>query len=95
LHLKLPMYDRRQVDGLTLTRAEVDAVIDELLAIEHDERKANPCIGDDRADFLLAGCSILKAAYELIPTDDITVADRGVREGILLSLFQKYQAYAT
>ena len=50
------------------------------------ERAEQPCIGPDRADLVLAGAAILQAVQELWPCSRVRVADRGLREGILLSL---------
>ena len=50
------------------------------------ERAAQPCIGPDRADLVLAGAAILQAVQEVWPCDRVRVADRGLREGLLLTL---------
>ncbi|MEO8812089.1 MAG: Ppx/GppA phosphatase family protein [Caulobacteraceae bacterium] len=86
LHLDLPRYDRGRVDGLWMTRAQCDAVTDRLTAMTPAERAAQPCIGPDRADLVLAGAAILQAVQELWPCERVRVADRGLREGLLLSL---------
>ena len=86
LHLRLPRYDRAQVDGLWMTRAECEAVTTRLASLTLAERAAEPCIGPDRADLVLAGAAILQAVQELWPTERVRVADRGLREGLLLSM---------
>ncbi len=47
------------------------------------ERAAHPCIGPGRADLVVAGCAILEAILRSWPTDQLRVADRGLREGML------------
>jgi exopolyphosphatase/guanosine-5'-triphosphate,3'-diphosphate pyrophosphatase len=86
MHLNLARYDRNRVDGIWMTRAECDAAAARLLALSARERAAQPCIGPDRADLVLAGAAILQAVQELWPCSRVRVADRGLREGILLSL---------
>jgi exopolyphosphatase/guanosine-5'-triphosphate,3'-diphosphate pyrophosphatase len=86
LHLNLPRYDRNRVDGIWMTRAECDAAAGRLLALNPKERAQQPCIGPDRADLVLAGAAILQAVQELWPCSRVRVADRGLREGILISL---------
>ncbi|MDB5474495.1 MAG: exopolyphosphatase [Phenylobacterium sp.] len=86
LHLNLPRYDRNKVDGIWMTRAECDAAAGRLLALNPQERAQQPCIGPDRADLVLAGAAILQAVQELWPCSRVRVADRGLREGILISL---------
>jgi exopolyphosphatase/guanosine-5'-triphosphate,3'-diphosphate pyrophosphatase len=86
VHLGLERYDRRRVDGLWLDGTIVDEMIERLLGWEFEERVANPCIGADRADLVLAGCAILEAIRRFWPSPRLRVADRGLREGILTEL---------
>jgi exopolyphosphatase/guanosine-5'-triphosphate,3'-diphosphate pyrophosphatase len=86
MHLDLPRYDRNQVDGIWMTRAECDAAAGRLLALNARQRAEQPCIGPDRADLVLAGAAILQAVQEIWPCSRVRVADRGLREGILMSL---------
>ncbi|OCW57185.1 Ppx/GppA phosphatase family protein [Hoeflea olei] len=83
LHLDLPRYDRRKVDGLWLSNGEVDRMLDRLLSWDFEARAANPCIGADRADLVLAGCAILQSIRKRWPSERMRVADRGLREGLL------------
>ncbi len=86
MHLRLPRYDRNRVDGIWMTRSDCEAAAGGLLALNASERAAQPCIGPDRADLVLAGAAILQAVQEEWPCSRVRVADRGLREGILLSL---------
>ena len=91
LHLGLPRYDRNIVDGLWMDRTDCDAAAHRLLALTSAERAAEPCIGSDRADLVLAGAAILQAVQELWPCSRVRVADRGLREGLLMSLMSDQQ----
>ncbi len=86
VHLDLPRYDRRKVDGLWLSDAEVSAMQAKLLSWDFAGRAANPCIGPDRADLVLAGCAILEAIRRRWPSQRMRVADRGLREGLLTDM---------
>ncbi len=86
VHLNLERYDRRRIDGLWLTKDEVDATINRLRAMSYAERAANACIGHERADLVLAGCAILEAIRQSFPAERIRIADRGLREGILTQM---------
>jgi exopolyphosphatase/guanosine-5'-triphosphate,3'-diphosphate pyrophosphatase len=86
IHLGLRRYDRRRVDGLWMTKSECEATADKLLATDLKGRAQEPCIGPERADLVLAGAAILQAVQELWPCERVRVADRGLREGLLLSL---------
>ncbi len=89
IHLRLPRYDRRQVDGCWLSDNQVTTVIDELITMSYEERVANACIGSERADLVLAGCAILEAIRRAFPVPRLRVADRGLREGILVKLMRE------
>lgn len=86
VHLGLRRYDRRRVDGVWMGAGEVTEMIDRLLDMSFEERVANPCIGADRADLVLAGCAILEAIRRRWPCERLRVADRGLREGILTEM---------
>jgi exopolyphosphatase/guanosine-5'-triphosphate,3'-diphosphate pyrophosphatase len=89
LHLGLPRYERAKVDGLWMTRQDCEAAAGKLMAMTSPQRAAQPCIGPDRADLVLAGAAILQAVQELWPCARVRVADRGLREGLLMSLMCK------
>ncbi|OWV71959.1 exopolyphosphatase [Rhizobium sp. R634] len=86
VHLDLPRYDRRKVDGIWLSDGEVSAMQAKLLSWDFESRAANPCIGPDRADLVLAGCAILEAIRRRWPSPRMRVADRGLREGLLTDM---------
>ena len=86
MHLGLERYDRSQVDGIWMTRAQCDGAAQMLLSLTAAQRAQQPCIGPDRADLVLAGAAILQAVQELWPCSRVRVADRGLREGVLMSL---------
>jgi exopolyphosphatase/guanosine-5'-triphosphate,3'-diphosphate pyrophosphatase len=83
VHLGLRRYDRRKVDGISLPFAAIAVVGRELRGLDNASRAAHPCIGNGRADLVVAGCAILDAVHAVWPVERLRVADRGVREGIL------------
>ncbi len=86
VHLGLLRYDRRQVDGLWMDDAEVSQAIGRLQTMTYADRVANGCIGPERADLVLAGCAIFDAIRRAFPADRVRIADRGLREGILMQM---------
>ncbi len=86
IHLDLQRYERSRIDGIRLTHEAISASIERLLSMRPSERFNHPCIGADRSDFILAGCAIVTAIFEVWPFASITIADRGVREGIIVSM---------
>ncbi|MBX7248101.1 MAG: Ppx/GppA family phosphatase [Caulobacteraceae bacterium] len=89
LHLGLRRYDRSRVDGLWMTRSDCDEAAQRLRVLGRQGRAAEPCIGPDRADLVLAGAAILEAVQQLWPCERVRVADRGLREGMLLALMRE------
>ena len=86
VHLGLRRYDRRRVDGMVLSYQAISEVAERLKRLDNRGRAAHPCIGQGRADLVVAGCAILEAIHESWPVSRMRVADRGVREGILNGL---------
>lgn len=82
-HLGLKRYDRNKVDGLTMTSDEIDRVIRSYLALGPAGRRRDPRIGQDRQALIMSGAAILQALLRCWPTDRLSVADRGLREGML------------
>jgi exopolyphosphatase / guanosine-5'-triphosphate,3'-diphosphate pyrophosphatase len=89
VHLNLARYDRRQIDGVWLDRADITATIDRLLAMTYQQRANNNCISVERADLVLAGCAILDAIRNAFPLQRLRVADRGLREGMLVEMMRE------
>ena len=92
LHLGLRRYDRRRVDGLDIGFDDIAAVSAGLAASDWSGRAANPCIGPVRADLVVAGCAILEAICRRWPVGRLRVADRGIREGLLLAMIAAERA---
>lgn len=86
VYLDLPRYDRSRVDGTYLGFGSIRQISDRLRRMCCEERATHPCIGADRADLVVAGCAILEAMCRRWPVGQLRVADRGLREGILLEL---------
>ena len=89
LHLELPSYDRKAVDGLIVPAEAMRAISQRLAGLDVIERATLPSIGNERADLVVAGCAILEAILDLWPADRLAVADRGIREGILRTLMAR------
>ena len=89
VHLALPTYDRRAVDGLHVPIGAMREISTMIAEMDYEQRSALPCIGPDRADLVVAGCAILEAILEIWPAEKLGVADRGIREGILRSLMAR------
>jgi len=89
IHLNLMRYDRRRIDGIWMNGSDVTAVIQRLLAMSYHERAGNNCISIERADLVLAGCAILDAIRDAFPLPRLRVADRGLREGMLVEMMRE------
>ena len=89
VHLNLARYDRRRVDGIWMSDADITATIARLLGMSYQERASNNCISVERADLVLAGCAILDAIRNAFPLPRLRVADRGLREGMLVEMMRE------
>ncbi|WP_242096679.1 Ppx/GppA phosphatase family protein [Sphingomonas sp. CROZ-RG-20F-R02-07] len=86
VHLHLSHYDRSAVDGLIVPSAAMRDISRDLSRMSIQERARVPCIGQERADLVVAGCAILETIMDLWPAERLGIADRGIREGILRRL---------
>ncbi len=82
-HLGLKRYDRTKVDGLSMTSAQIDRVIHNYLSLGPEGRRSDPRIGRERHALIMSGAAILQTLMRVWPTDRLSVADRGLREGLL------------
>src|SRR5918998_93608 len=89
VHLALPSYDRKAIDGLMVPADSMRAISEMMSRMSLEERAQLPCIGLERADLVVAGCAILEAIMDIWPAKTLGVADRGIREGILRSLMAR------
>ena len=89
VHLDLIRYDRRRIDGVWMSDGDLTSAIEKLLGMSYQERANNNCIGTERADLVLAGCAILDAIRDAFPLPRLRVADRGLREGMLVEMMRE------
>jgi exopolyphosphatase/guanosine-5'-triphosphate,3'-diphosphate pyrophosphatase len=89
VHLALPRYDRNAIDGLIVPADAMRQISAKLAGMSFDDRVALPCIGQERADLVVAGCAILESILDIFPAERLGVADRGIREGILRTLMAR------
>lgn len=88
IHLNLERYDKKRVSGHRLTPEMITKTISSLYSMTVEERLLHPCIGPMRSELVLGGIAIFQGIYDIFPINPVHVADRGVREGILLDLMQ-------
>jgi exopolyphosphatase/guanosine-5'-triphosphate,3'-diphosphate pyrophosphatase len=88
VHLDLPRYNRRLVDGLWMEEDDIERMMVKVCGMDYETRRRNPCIGGERADLVLGGCAVFEAIRREWPCGRLRVADRGLREGILVQLMR-------
>ena len=89
VHLALPSYDRKAVDGLHVPIDDMRRISTMISEMDLGGRSSLPCIGAERADLVVAGCAILEAILDIWPAEKLGIADRGIREGILRSMMAR------
>ena len=88
LALDLPRYSRPRVDGAVLSCDEAAEAVERLRAMGREGLAAHPCVGPERVEFVLPGCAIFAAIHRTWPAPYVVVADRGLREGMLLRMIR-------
>lgn len=93
IHLNLTRYNRSAVDGISILKGDIDKAIAKIKRLGDEGRKRHPCIGSQKADLTISGCAIIEALSSFWPITEITVADRGIREGILLDMMHSAKSF--
>lgn len=88
IHLKLQRYDRYMIDGIYLRMENIREITQYVLNMPVKQRNLHPSIGVGRSDLVITGSAILEGICDTFEVPYIRVADRGVREGILMGLIQ-------
>ncbi|NPD66538.1 Ppx/GppA family phosphatase [Lichenicola cladoniae] len=86
--LGLRRYRRALVDGVVLSRQAAHDAIAQLRALGPEGLRMHGCVGSERSTYVLPGCAIFDAIHRLWPTDNVVVADRGLRDGMLLRMMR-------
>jgi exopolyphosphatase/guanosine-5'-triphosphate,3'-diphosphate pyrophosphatase len=94
IYLDLVRYDRARVDGLSIRYESIDAICRNLASLDFEALHNHPCIGPGRADLMVMGCAILTAICRRWPATQLTAADRGIREGLLMGMIASGRAVA-
>lgn len=93
VHLNLTRYNRSAVDGISISKRDIVRAVSKIKMMGDEGRRKHPCIGAQKADLTMAGCAIIEALCSFWPIAEITVADRGIREGILLDMMHQNQKF--
>ena len=81
------------VDGVELTAQATDDALALLRGLGPEGLARHPCVGPDRAEFVMPGCAIFEAIRAVWPASGVTVADRGLREGMLLRMMRPHRMH--
>jgi exopolyphosphatase/guanosine-5'-triphosphate,3'-diphosphate pyrophosphatase len=84
--LDLPAYDRDAIDQSVLSRADVHAMTERLLAMTVEERLALPYMHPGRADVIGAGALILDRVLRRTRVESLVVSEADILDGICWSL---------
>jgi exopolyphosphatase / guanosine-5'-triphosphate,3'-diphosphate pyrophosphatase len=83
----LAAYDPDQIQGATLTAAEVDRQIEMYRTRSADERRTITGLQPKRAEVILAGACNVRTILEKLGADSLNVSDRGLRHGVIQERF--------
>lgn len=84
--LGLPAYDPAAIHGARISRDEVSAVTDRLLAMSRAERAALPVMHPGRVDVIGGGALVLRTVMDFVGADAVVASEHDILDGIALSL---------
>lgn len=89
LDLGLAAYDPHKINRHGMSRDVIDRIVRELSTRTLSERRAMPGLDRGREDIILAGSMILQEIMDASGQRRILASDWGLREGIVMDLYQK------
>ncbi len=84
MSIGLTAWDGARVHGAALSSATLEGFRDRLLRADRAERRAMAQVAPERADWLLAGATLLLAVLRHAGVERCAVSDRGLRYGLLV-----------
>lgn len=83
MKLRLKSFDSKKINRASISRSELDAMIDELAVKKLNQRKKMPGLDPQRADIILAGALIVNEILDIFKGDHFYTITSGIRHGIL------------
>ena len=79
-------YDKFAADGVRVTTADLDELIEKVLPMKESERAQSPYIGRNRAGIFVAALIIFKTIYQGLGCQSLTASLKGAQEAIVAEL---------
>ena len=92
IHQGLTVYDPSKINNYTISREEIGRIFDFLRALPIKERSKVPGLAPGREDLIIAGSIILMESMDHFASGHLVVSDYGLREGLVLDLYQNLAA---
>lgn len=89
MDLGISVYDPAKVNNHGLTSRVVDGMVESLSGRGIDERRGMPGLEPGREDIILAGAVVVQEIMYRYGYDQMIVSDWGLREGIVMDLYNK------
>jgi exopolyphosphatase/guanosine-5'-triphosphate,3'-diphosphate pyrophosphatase len=86
IELELDPYDPTKVHGHTLTRATTQRILDRLIPLTNDERRAITGLHPDRAPTIVAGVAMLLEVFDAFGLAQLEVSEHDILRGAALGL---------
>ena len=73
-----------KLHGYRVTRQRLDRVVDQLVAMQPEQRRALPSINDRRAEIIVPGSLILQTSMRMLEVEELVLSERALREGLIV-----------
>lgn len=84
--LGLREYRREAIEGVTLSRAEMEEMVGRLLALPRGRRKELSLLLEDRGEIMAEGLWICLSALDIVGVDALTVCGGGIPDGAVAEM---------
>ncbi len=85
----LTLYNPLRINNYVLKKKAVDRIFDDLKPKTMKERLNIPALEKGREDLIIAGTAMVQLAMEAFGFNEMVVCDFGLREGIVIDLYNK------
>ncbi len=85
----LTLYNPLRINNYVIKKKSVDRIFDNLKSMTIEERLNMPALEKGREDLIIAGTAIVLSVMEKFGFSEMTVCDYGLREGIVIDLYNK------
>jgi len=73
-----------KLQGYRLSRERIDQLVNRLVNLTPEQRRALPALNERRAEIIVPGALILQTTMAMLQVEELVICDRALREGLIV-----------